>query len=710
MKSTFLFRARLGWVALLSVFCLSFSFPEGNKDQNCIAEIRAFYLGIEDAYLNADRTRQSDTKAFNAVVNYLQQGLPKQNGECASEVIYRTIDIASRLPHRQQLLDEVAHFAFKGFTTDVNPSNKALYILALATLELNRGDLNSAKVLADSSLTFPNELRGPKQMASTYIIRGYANEGLENYSTAREDFLRAYEYNTEQKGTEHEQLYALNAAGLAALKLEDYLQAKSYTQQARQILESTSNGEQEIQEAYTIYLNLAQIEYFLANKKEAFDHGFHALKIAKNRKDMMRIARAKMVIGELYFEDGKLEKAEEFLVNAKETIESTDDARFLPGIMLMLSQVSKEQGNFSQALAQYERYHAISDSLNNVSHNYAVRDFQKEVATARMKEALTRAEAKTVILHEQKYRSKVSKIAISSALVAAIILLILVTFRLKLKVRSEALLEIEVAKRTKEIERQNDVLCEQTLKLQQSNQELERFAFVASHDLKSPLRNISGFLGLVKRRLKPDSLELVEEYLNILDDHCTHMNVLISDILDYSRIEIDLRSKYVTVDIRGLVDTIKLQMMPTLAENNISIEVKGQAHVLIPPTYISQVVRNLIENGLKYNESLFPRIKVDISQDKDFVEIAINDNGIGIAPEYHESVFEMFKRLHTSDTYTGSGVGLAVCAKIINRIGGSIALDSAPGEGSTFTVRLPMLTGFLGQPTNGNSHSFSATS
>ena len=239
------------------------------------------------------------------------------------------------------------------------------------------------------------------------------------------------------------------------------------------------------------------------------------------------------------------------------------------------------------------------------------------------------------------------------------------------------------------VEERTAELTEQAEALRASNAELERFAYIASHDLKTPLRNVTSFLGLAKRRLPPEAQEAVGEYLAIAADNARHMHALISDVLEYSRIGRAEEEAVAELSLAAVAEEVKRAMSADLVAGNASVTVDGDARALLPHTSLTQVLTNLIENGLKYNRSEAPSVRVAIVDMGDRVRVTVTDNGIGIAPEYHARVFEVFRRLHTVDEYGGTGVGLSTCLKVVRQLGGDIALASEVGCGSTFTVTLP---------------------
>jgi len=229
-------------------------------------------------------------------------------------------------------------------------------------------------------------------------------------------------------------------------------------------------------------------------------------------------------------------------------------------------------------------------------------------------------------------------------------------------------------------------------KLEQSNKELQDFVYVASHDLREPLRKITSFGTLLQDSLEDKLDEDEQENFEFMIDGATRMQMMIDDLLAYSRVTTKAKPSE-TVDLNEVIEKLKkLEVAIRLDET------KGTIHVPEPlllvngdPSQIRRLFQNIIGNGLKfYRDGVPPEITIRTYQvDDDMVRVEVEDNGIGISEEYYEQIFTMFKRLHSRTRYEGSGIGLAVCKKIVNRHGGDIGVKSNQGEGSTFWFTLP---------------------
>ncbi|THF68704.1 PAS domain S-box protein [Deinococcus sp. Arct2-2] len=224
--------------------------------------------------------------------------------------------------------------------------------------------------------------------------------------------------------------------------------------------------------------------------------------------------------------------------------------------------------------------------------------------------------------------------------------------------------------------------------LRRSNAELEQFAYIASHDLQAPIRAVTSFAGMIARRYGDVLDERGQLYLRQIVDSGEHMKRLVDDLLTFSRIHTEQRQQ-TPVDSQGVFDEVTRRLQ---IENEAGAEVRaeGLPTVRADRQQLDQLLQNLISNGLKYRrEGVVAQVRVSAERDGPVWRFAVTDNGIGIEPQYFGRIFEIFQRLHSRETYDGTGIGLAVCKKIVERHGGQVWLESVVGAGTTFFFTLP---------------------
>ncbi|WP_299402751.1 PAS domain-containing protein, partial [Acaryochloris sp. IP29b_bin.148] len=225
--------------------------------------------------------------------------------------------------------------------------------------------------------------------------------------------------------------------------------------------------------------------------------------------------------------------------------------------------------------------------------------------------------------------------------------------------------------------------------LQNSNEELSQFAYVASHDLQEPLRMVKSFTELLAKRYQGQLDDKADRYMSYITDGTIRMQTLISDLLAYSRVgrfELALQS----TSLEDVVEQVCSDLQSVIQNKNAKIEVESLPTLHTDPTQMHQLMQNLIANAIKYCQAEQPIVRIWATETHNHCTISVQDNGIGIDPQFSERIFVIFQRLHTKDTYSGTGIGLAICKKIVERHGGSIGLESQEGQGSTFFFTLPM--------------------
>ncbi len=245
--------------------------------------------------------------------------------------------------------------------------------------------------------------------------------------------------------------------------------------------------------------------------------------------------------------------------------------------------------------------------------------------------------------------------------------------------------EVEKLYKSKNTEKE----LKKTLKeLERSNQELENFAYVASHDLQEPLRMVSSFTQLLKKQYNDKLDETALEYINYAANGAKQMQLLINDLLTYSRINTN-DNKFMNIKLEKALDEALFNLEIKIEETQAIITREPLPQIYADYSQLVRVFQNLIGNAIKYRSQETPKIHISTTKKDQNWQFSVKDNGIGIQPKYSEQVFQIFKRLHTQDEYEGTGIGLAITKKIIELHQGQIWYDSQPGNGSTFHFTIP---------------------
>ena len=234
-----------------------------------------------------------------------------------------------------------------------------------------------------------------------------------------------------------------------------------------------------------------------------------------------------------------------------------------------------------------------------------------------------------------------------------------------------------------------DELAKASEDLLRSNHELELFAYVASHDLQEPLRMVASYTQLLQRRYQGKLDATADEFIHFAVDGAKRMQAFISDLLQYSRV--GTRGKtFAPVDLNEVARRIQANLRIAIEESGTQLTTDPLPTLAGDDLQLTQLFQNLVSNAIKFrNKDQPPRIQISARQEGEHWQFSVADNGIGIAPEYFEKIFVIFQRLHTREEFTGTGIGLALCKRIVERHGGRIWVESEPGRGTVFYFTLP---------------------
>jgi hypothetical protein len=224
--------------------------------------------------------------------------------------------------------------------------------------------------------------------------------------------------------------------------------------------------------------------------------------------------------------------------------------------------------------------------------------------------------------------------------------------------------------------------------LARSNAELEQFAYVASHDLQEPLRTLASYAKLLSRRYSGQLDEKGNRFLQYIMEEALRMQALINDLLRYSRVGRQAQN-FAPVRCAAVFDIVVRRLEGAIANSGANVTCGDLPTVMADETQLVQLFQNLISNAIKYHSEEPPVVHVAAERQEGQWLFWVRDNGIGIEPKYAERIFVIFQRLHTQDEYSGTGIGLAIAAKIVERHGGRIWVESQPGQGATFYFTIP---------------------
>lgn len=661
------------------------------------AAVNEVFDGLERAYLEGVRTPKRDSLATARTLDLIAEGFPAGMADVAAAKIYRVYWIASRLASGALIRSALSEHAEAYELTDPDPQARVNFFAARATLQLTRSDCEAGLVFLDSAIAYGHRGIDPCLLGNVHTLRGHLARCHDDLARAHEHFVEGARILVEDCGSlEFGTHRSYEGAANTAVMLGRYDEAVEYARLGLRAQRRLAEGESSAPDAYLTHLVLAQALAATGEATEAVAAARRGIALAHQRNDSTRVVTGEIGLAEVYMTLGREREAADILERLWHVGPAHFTERSQRQLFNDLGEVRRRQGDYRGLVDVLVRQHAVGDSLRAASKVWELRELHARHNRAKVNQQLAVARAELLADRAAVKGARVERIALALTVVVLALVGVLLVWRLRARSREGVRLEAMVQERTAELAAQTTQLQERTrdlhaqaVELRRSNVELERFAHIASHDLKTPVRNVTSFLGLLARRLRPEPGSDVAEYLQLARAYARQMDTIVTDVLEFSRLDTQLSAQCTRVDLRGCLERLTLKLGDELARRRATVEVVGQAEAYLPEAYFEQVARNLIDNAVRYNESPFPWVRVELSAEPGGGFVArFVDNGIGIAPEYHEQVFELFKRLHGSDEYAGTGLGLAVCRKVVERMGGSLEVESTGHDGSAFTIRL----------------------
>ncbi|MEL6863798.1 MAG: ATP-binding protein, partial [Bacteroidota bacterium] len=592
---------------------------------------------------------------------------------------------------------------------------KSFYYLAVASLY--KGHLEASYDYGQKAYDTAAEINDQKTMASAVNVFGIYHHEKGNLVKALEHYLEGLKYSALISDTISLSIGNFNI-GILYEKMEQKERAASYFERAAALGKATNDYE-------TICMSYSSLGAIL-EKEEKYDEALayyqDGLEIAMKHEDKFNTAHMLMGMAQVQSEKGNVELALSNAQRASQYYMEIGNEDMVPYAFGALAEIYNKMEDYDNAvryaqesmnlvekhqirdlvpdlhkslseayagLGQYEkayRYHVFfQESKDSIVNESLAQRIAEQEASFRMTQQATENQ----LLKEKQARQDVvlknrNTIAVATILglllVSCLALALFVAFRQKLAYNRQ--LKDEVKNRTAELETSNAALIK-------SNTELERFAYIASHDLKEPLRNIVSFSKLIDRRVGGTFDDTTRDYLEFVINNAKQMNILIEDVLEFSRIG-HTNVSFEDVEMVKIIRQVEMALGQMLAEKNAAIYFELLPRIYSKESQIYLLFKNLIENAIKYNNSDLPTVRVRYIDQGEHHLFMVEDNGIGIAQEYQDQIFHMFKRLHTRDHYKGSGLGLAICKKIVDFLGGKIWVESKEGSGSRFCIQMPI--------------------
>ena len=644
----------------------------------------------------------------------------------------------------------------KGLVGNDNEQNEQTYLKLLsgagkANRRLSNYDISLdyfSRILsiADSTSVYYSE------RADAHNHIGLIHKSLGDYQKAYQYILNALNIHTLEKDSAGigRDYYSL---GSIFFYQKRYDQSLEYFKKAKDLFIATGDERWIFKSYSALGVNYGNLDQW----DESYEFGNKAFKLASKLDYKLGMAYSLGNLAEVHLKNNEFLEAKKMLTEALRLKEELKDnwgvigahlsiigaylkckepAKALPHLKIA-EDLSEKIGSKSRLMATYQAYELTYEALGKYTEAYiylkkytVFRDSVHNEKTledmdlAKKKFELEKKESEIALLKSENellgQRKKTQQLQSYFILFVAFGLFLSFWFvksRLNLQRKTNALLE----EKNEKIEYQNAALHEtqkqlvevnalleknnailgakneeiafKNKQLKNSNEDLENFAYVASHDLKEPLRMINSYTALLKRKYNDMFDENGKEFMYFVTDAAKRMNVLLDDLLNYSRV-----GKTGTMDnminVNDVLLIVESNLSKRLEEEKGVIQVNSQSipTILSNHTQLVQLFQNIISNALKFRGERDPIVTIDCQLKDGQHVFSIQDNGIGIAEEHQSRVFEMFKRLHTREEYEGTGIGLSTCKKIVQKHGGDIWLESTLNEGTTFYFAIPKKT------------------
>lgn len=562
------------------------------------------------------------------------------------------------------------------------PKNKKLLAKTyglMSNIKLSLGENDDAYELQYEALKISESIKDTTGLFFSSYQIGTIYFYQSNYKLALKHYKKALQY-AEMEGDERHIYSGLGAIGSTYHRTGNIEQSVIYNLKSLKLAEDL---DYEVGIAYAA-LNVGSDYFALEKYDTSLLFLFQGLEIQRKQQDKSGQSSSLRMIGEAY---RMMENWDKSILYANEALTIAENIEAAHRIMEgyeTLARVYEGKGDFQKANDYLRKYHVLKDTIVNEETVQKIEAVQTSYEVLQKERALL------------KKTNQLNK-TYTYILIGGIVILLLIFYMTYSRFRSEKknneLLEEknnQIHEQNKQLRDKNKKIQKQNIKLEQSNEELRRFAFIASHDLKEPLRTIGSYSSLLKRRYKDKIDQDANEFLDFITGGVSRMYKLLNEVLDYSKIEEDELSTEI-VDVNETVEYVIINLGNQIEKKNAIVEAGELPKVKATHTHITQLFQNLITNGLKYNNTENPKISINCATDSNSHVFSVSDNGIGIDMIYKDKIFDMFQRLHGKEEYEGTGVGLAICKKIVSQYGGDIWMNSEKGEGTTFYFSLPKI-------------------
>jgi signal transduction histidine kinase len=380
------------------------------------------------------------------------------------------------------------------------------------------------------------------------------------------------------------------------------------------------------------------------------------IEISETQNEATQLGDNHSGMAKLFFEQKKLQEAKFHAKKARSlhSYVNTDNNT-------ILAKIYAKEGDYQDA------YDLLNINWSKAQKAAAERTDYQMVSTL-LKDKFEQEKIQEQLLFQQKF-NKQRQFLIGGILITGLILLV-----------STVLIQI----------RNNQQLKQLNEQLYQRNNALQQFSYIASHDIKEPMRSIGNYIGLIRRKLSDADKKSLSLFFDNIQNGLQQIYTLIEDVMQYTQVNQDETIKLKTVSLNAIIKNIEVGLESFIQEKGAKVIYSDLPDIESSSSMLFMILKNLIQNGIKFNRSEVPTSEISYAKTQTHHEITVSDNGIGIDESYHDKIFEMFKRLQKRTDYEGSGIGLSIVKLSVDKLGGEIRLNSQIEKGSQFIIKLPL--------------------
>ena len=611
---------------------------------------------IEVHQMNLEVAQKLDGMALTTVYNDLAI-VSRKVGNFRGAFIYYDLTLEAALRIKDTLMIESSYHGIGMLHKDVGIYDKAIdYFLKSLNICEQSGDVRNIIV---------SEI----DIADAYLKAKEIEKALQHIERAYQMSLKQYKEKPNDDEAPAQLASALNKYGNILVARKDYDAALSRQEEALKIYE-TFNVKPYI--ARTL-MHIANI-YLETNDYVKADIKFKECLKYESQFTIPDLAELHFRLGMYYIQNNNMTLAEHFFVKSLQVANKYDYKETAQKANYQMFLINFSRHNNVKALEYLNYANALSDSLYNAEKTRRTAEIEFKFDNEKREN-----EIHALKLRENDLKLQQNRIMLISSVVLFIMIVLFLGYTIKMRGRN-----------VQALEQKNSEIQQQYRKLEESNEILSQFAYVAAHDLKEPLRSIGSYIGLIQMRYSKDLPEDAKEYMKFVNNGVKRMYSLLTDLLDFSQVISQqpgsemVRPNEILMEVQdNLRSAIESKKARIVFNSNLPLIRMNRLHM-------TQHFQNLIGNALKFTDKP-PVVKVEAKEENGNIILTIEDNGIGIKKDYSNKVFVLFQQLNKKGDFEGTGIGLTICKNIVEKYNGKIWFDSEENVGTKFYISIPAL-------------------